>query len=250
MTRSIHDELVGLAAFERRLINEFTAHPVLKHLADVSRPQLIEILLQRRFLSLAFTPLYDLAIDACEDPEAKRCLREILREEYPGYDQHSHREDLLEDLIALGATWDQVVSTLSTRATLETLDGLFGLLQKTEGRALYEVKVLTVVRLAGEVLVATEYGCLWPRLEALGLTEFVSKFYYPHVSHDKPSFGIGDVPRFEQPRSHSDRLTVLLQTRIDAVGLEGAECCLSAMRSTASVKGAFYDQFTPLVEHR
>ena len=40
--------------------------------------------LQRRFLSLAFTPVYDAAIDGLTHPRDKQSARRILREEYPG----------------------------------------------------------------------------------------------------------------------------------------------------------------------
>lgn len=250
--------LEPLDAREAELVARFQDHPVIAGVARLTREQLLELLLQRRFLSLAFTPLYDLAVDAFDDRETKDCLREILREEYPANDQPTHREDLVADLIALGATWEMVVESAATSATVETIGRLVQALRKVEARTLYQVKVLSFMRLAGEVLVAVEYQRLWPSLETFGLrgersrtalapeaSRVASRFYYPHLRHDGGTFRLSDDNDELPPMSHSDRLTELLRQRLRATGPSGVESALQAMERAISIKVAFYDQFEP-----
>ena len=79
---------------------------MLRSLASLEDDDFRDILLQRRFLSLAFTPAYDLAIDLLTDEEGLEIARVILREEYPRPEgrTRSHREDMKEDLLRLGIT--------------------------------------------------------------------------------------------------------------------------------------------------
>ena len=58
------------------------------------------VLLQKRYHSFAFTPLYDFAIDTLRSNEARSVAQEIVREEYP-LNEQSHGEDLFEDLFKL-----------------------------------------------------------------------------------------------------------------------------------------------------
>src|SRR5688572_14435201 len=80
---------------ETALIQEFVAHRVFQELGDEPRDRIIQMLLQRRFLSIAFTPIYDFAIDGLVDVRHKRVARSILHEEYPIGDRTTHREDLV-----------------------------------------------------------------------------------------------------------------------------------------------------------
>lgn len=241
---------------EQELLTAFLACPVLRRFAQLSRVHALEVLLQRRFVSLAITPLYDMAIDAVEDAAARRCLREILREEYPANDRPTHREDLVHDLHALGASWEQIVSTAISGATAHSIKRLFAALRKEETRDLYEVKTLSLVRFAGEVLVSAEYESIWPALRALGLRTSgesggtASRFYEPHMRHDARVFRFGEQNRRLGRRSHSDQLTELLRTRVLAGGAAALEYCIRSMELAAQIKGDFYEQFSPLLGSR
>lgn len=238
-----------LDARECELVAAFESHPVLAHFERLSREQVLDILLQRRFVSLAITPLYELAIDAFEDPELKRCLRKILREEYPSDDRSTHREDLVEDLRVLGANWERIVSSGVTPATAQCIERLLSALRKREERSMYEVRVLSFVRFAGELLVAAEYGCMWPGLRRLGLCGSTeesgvrSKFYKPHMSHDERKVRFSDPKIILPPKSHSDQLTKLLKARLLLGGSEAFKICLEAMHAAVEVKRGFYDPF-------
>ena len=57
--------------------------------------------------------MYDVGIDGLDGSRPRsRLVREILREEYPDPSgaTPSHREDLVADLLALGATREQVLA--------------------------------------------------------------------------------------------------------------------------------------------
>jgi hypothetical protein len=246
--------LASLDAREHDLVAAFKSHPVLAHFERLNQDRILDILLQRRYVSFAITPLYDLAIDAFEDLELKRCLREILREEYPGNDRPTHREDLMEDLRALGASWERVVSSGVTPATAQCIERLLSALQKREERHLYEVRVLSFVRFAGEVLVAEEYRLMWPSLRRLGLRGgdeaggIRSKFYKPHMSHDERRVRFSDPRDYMANKSHSDQLTEMLKARLLLGGPEAFTVCLEAMQAAMEVKRGFYEPFHPYVD--
>ncbi|MEV8306095.1 hypothetical protein AB0P36_01725 [Streptomyces flavidovirens] len=86
-----------LDGFEDGLIERFREHPVLANITRLPEEGFAAILLQRRFLSLAFTPAYDLAIDLLRDEAGLRIARIILREEYPDSDRLAAR---LSELLA------------------------------------------------------------------------------------------------------------------------------------------------------
>ena len=60
--------LADLDQYEDNLIAQFKQQVCFQRLATFSNAQFFQILLQRRFLSLAFTPIYDLAIDGMPKP--------------------------------------------------------------------------------------------------------------------------------------------------------------------------------------
>jgi hypothetical protein len=234
---------------EDGLLAHFVVHPVLASLGALSREAILALLLQRRFLSLAFSPFYDLAIDGLSDEASRACLREVLREEYTHGAQPTHREDLVSDLLTLGATRDQILSTTASPTTVSTIARLLLSLRKVEDEALYQIKVLTILRLAGEVLVAAEYEQLWPHLERLGLSApplgktGPSVFYYPHMCHDGRKHRFASEWDQFDPVTHSDQLTRHLKNRLIHGPPEGVECFLEAAEVAVEIKRSFYDQF-------
>src|SRR5688572_56221 len=115
--RTFLESIRALDQREDQLVAEFAQHPFFRLLPDAwrhgdrtqVRGLISRALIQRRFISLAFTPLYDVVIDGLEDPRCKAMAREILQYEYPS-DRTSHREDLVSDLLAMGISKDDVLS--------------------------------------------------------------------------------------------------------------------------------------------
>ena len=138
-------------AVEDGLLDRFTAHPVFSHIEQIGQDAFLEVLLQRRFLSLMFPVMYDIGIDGLTDPTAVKVVREILREEYPDPSgaTPSHREDLVADLVTLGATRAQVLASRPTAVTRAVIDRSFALLaEATEGDS--DLELMTIIRFWGE----------------------------------------------------------------------------------------------------
>ncbi|TMQ04684.1 MAG: hypothetical protein E6J91_42780 [Deltaproteobacteria bacterium] len=218
----------------------------------MSRAEILEILLQRRFLSLAFVPLYELALDALSDPSARRIVRSLIREEYNDAGEQTHREHLVCDLLALGATLDQIHRSRPSATTLAVAAGLVDAMRRTDDDAsdhAYQIAVLATLRLAGEVLVAVEYEMLWPQLQRLGLCahgsagKVVSRFYYPHMTHDARRHRIASDPGPTGNRNHADLMTDRLRDQLALVPAAGVEACLQAARRAQGLKRSFYDQW-------
>ena len=153
-------------AAEAQLLARFTAHPVFTGIEQVGQDAFLEILLQRRFLSLMFPVMYDVGIDGLMDPTAIKVVREILREEYPdpSGETPSHREDLVADLMTLGATRAQILGARPTVVTQAVIEGSFALLAEATQRDT-DLELMTIIRFWGEVLVSVEYGEFWRRME-------------------------------------------------------------------------------------
>jgi hypothetical protein len=236
-----------LDRFEDDLIERFRSHPVLRNLDRLTDANFRTVLLQRRFLSLAFTTAYDLAIDLLTDEQGLKIARVILREEYPGSkgDTPSHREDMKEDLLALGVSRAELVETAPTPVTLKTITDTLGLISDAGRGEHTDARLLTILRFWGEVLVSVEYGALWPRM-APRLTvdgRNRSRFYYPHHVHD------AKVRPLEAPSAlsatHSDQLGRRLWK------LLGPQQAKDSFRRTekaiVELKTGFYDQFEPML---
>jgi hypothetical protein len=241
--------LQDVDAHEDRLVAHFVGHRVFGGMTKMTRAEILAILLQRRFLSLGFTPFYEMAMDGLIDRASQACAREILREEYGTGDRPTHRQDLMQDLLALGATRDEILGSFASEPTLQALARMFALLRKSEGEPLYQIKVLTALRLAGEVLVAAEYDRYWPHLRRLGLRAgnerggVQSVFYYPHLCHDERRQRFGGEPDEFAARTHSDQLAHCLRSCLVAGPPEGIGYSISAATAAADIKRSFYDQF-------
>ncbi|MFE5534507.1 hypothetical protein [Streptomyces sp. NPDC056492] len=245
----MHD-LHALDGFEDALIGEFRAHPVLANVSGLADEDFAALLLQRRFVSLAFTPCYDLAIDLLRDEAGLRIARVILREEYPDGHGHghtpSHREDMTQDMRRLGISRPALVASRPTAATQEVVRDTLELIADAGGHADSDLRLLTILRFWGEVLVSVEYGRLWERMAPL-LTEEGrnrSRFYYPHHVHDAKTHSLATVSLLSG--SHSDRLA----TRVtELLAQEESTDCFRELEERAlRLKTRFYDQFLPAVD--
>jgi hypothetical protein len=235
-----------LDAFEDDLIERFTRHPVLARVGELSQPDFHFVLLQRRFLSLAFTPAYDLAIDLLADPLGVSLARVILREEYPDPSgaTPSHREDMRDDLLRLGIPRSELVATKPTSATLQAITDTMSTIAEAGAAPHADLRLLTILRFWGEVLVSVEYGSLWRRIGP-GLASQGSRFYHPHHVHDAKAHPLEAASPTDA--THSDQLGGRLRELLDST--DARQSFLDVERSALAVKLRFYDQFTPLLQH-
>jgi hypothetical protein len=234
-----------LDEFEDELVARFRDHPVLAHLTELSDDDFAAVLLHRRFVSLAFTPAYDLAIDLLQDETALRIARVILREEYPDGSGHtrSHREDMKADLFQLGITRRAFVETRPTAATQQAITDVFGLIAESGRRDDADLRLVTLLRFWGEVLVSVEYTRMWERMEPLLVADGDnrSRFYYPHHIHDAKVHPLATVSLLSS--THSDRLAMRLNQLL--VHEPSAGVLEEVEEQIVRFKESFYDQFLP-----
>jgi hypothetical protein len=242
--------LEPLNSHERLRIQEFRCHPLLASLAELSWPQLLAILLQRRHLSLAIVNVYEAVIDGLEDEGIKASVRLILHEEYPrntrGVPLPSHRELLFQDLLNLGATREQILTTPESPTTqavrLDSLHQLARCLGQPQG----QLALISFLRFWAEVLVSVEYACLWPRLaERLGSgsstgPQAKSEFFYFHMIHDSRQSDIGEE-RLLGGHSHAQTLARHLSRLIRTD--EDLRQAMAQVDQACALKRRFYDQF-------
>ncbi len=227
-------------AVEGELLERFTAHPVFREIETIDDDAFREILLQRRFVSLMFPVMYDLGIDGLTEPVAVKVVREILREEYPdpSGETPSHREDLVADLLTLGATRGQVLGSRPSAVTQSVIERSFALLAEAS-ESETDLELMTIIRFWGEVLVSVEYGEFWRRMEArFAAAGTPSRFYHPHHHHDgrDPLATAGD-----DAATHSGRLGACLVRLLD--GDDGEERFAAAEARVLALRLEFYDQF-------
>lgn len=232
-------DLKELDNLENNLIQKLNAHKALSGIEATDDGRFTEMLLQKRFHSLAFTLLYDVAIDGLGNEEARKVARAILREEYP-QNAPSHREDLAHDLQKIGVSKKRIMNSVPAKETLECAKKLFSMLKMEESQEAYDIKAMTVLRLWGEVFVSEEYGAFIKKLSAMGLTKQGSRFYWQHYVHDKKRAAIDDSAG--EKRTHSDRFTHVLQKLLDSP--EKVEVCAETSIQVFAIKSRFYDQFT------
>lgn len=231
--------LLTADAAESALLARFTGHALFASLDDLEQDAFLAVLLQRRFLSLVFPVVYDVAIDGLADEAAVRLVREILREEYPDVTgtTPSHREDLVADLLVLGATREQILAARPSAATADVLEQTLAL---DAAAASGDLAVLTIPRFWGEVLVSVEYGEFWRRMEPrFAAAGVASRFYHPHHHRD------GREPPALASRAsatHSGRLGACM-ARLLGEGAAAGELERVQERGLAT-RLAFYDQFS------
>ena len=226
---------------EARLLARFIAHEVFTDIAGRDRDELLEILLQRRFLSLLFPVVYDIGIDGLTDPTAIALVREILREEYPDPTgaTPSHREDLMSDLLTLGATRPQVLAVRPSAITTAVVEETLALMLDATAAG-SDVEVLTILRFWGEVLVSVEYGDFWRRMERrFAAAGVASRFYHPHHHHHDGREPLSGAS--EDSRTHSGRLGACLVSLLE---YDGAHESFERVEARVlDVRLRFYDQF-------
>ena len=243
-----------LSIFEEKeeiLIKEFKQHPIFCKINQLSESDFLKILIQRRGLSFAITPVYELAIDIILNREVTSTIKEILHEEYPRDTNNnplpSHRELLMRDLIALGASRDYI---LEQSISQETIDSIFSVFKLLTNQRHNQIGTIALVRFWGEVLVAEEYSCFWTRMQNK-LSENKenckpqSQFYWYHMKHDEKKQSL-DKKNLLDSSSHSERLAEHLKDLIKSE--QDLMYCLRIEEESQKMKLRFYDQFLDMLE--
>ncbi len=226
---------------EDTFIQAFKEHPVLAHLDRLDNATLEELLLQRRLVSLHFTPLYERAICALDSEEAKEVFRWLIREEYPRHGPN-HREDFVADLQEIGLSKERILTAKPIGTTQAVIDGMYNLTAyRNEGNQYYgkgyDIHTIAALRLGSEVLPSVEYHALLGELgRRYGDKEY--KHIRSHAYHDAKRTKIG-----ESGTSHSDRLSTILAGMVD--NDERLYVAVRAMYAVDCIKKGFYDQFKP-----
>ena len=237
--------------FEKDIIRQFSSHPFFAQLESMPWQAFLEVLMQRRFLSLHIVNTYEAAIDALEDREAIQVVRTILHEEYPrntsGRPLPSHRELLMQDLLSLGATKADILGTVETETTRRIR--LESVRQFTHNLASpdFEVGAIAGLRFWSEVLVGIEYRGLWPKLaERLSRGKDPAKprseFYYFHMMHDARGTDVGKEELLGG-LTHSQELGLVLKRLVQSPAQ--LDYCMEIERGLLCLKYEFYDQFLP-----
>jgi hypothetical protein len=238
------EALLELEEYENNLVADFREHAFFKNISLLNDDMFNSCLIQRRYISHLFTPVYDLAIDHLDDEECKNIARKILGEEYPD-NKPSHRELLMIDMMKIGINREKILFTPLSEATKKLISASLALLFKKDCNANHhQIRILTVLRFWGEVLVAIEYQSFWEVLKKRGLSseegENKSIFYEPHIVHDskKKSFTDNDYLMFF---NHSDRLTIQLKKHLNSI--DDFDFCKKLSNEVLSIKSEFYNQF-------
>lgn len=214
------------------LIGEFDTKTLSK-VSSLSDSELHALLLQKRHLSLTFTPLYDRALCALVDEEAKDVVRDIVREEYV---TSNHREDLVQDLLTIRIPFRKIHQTKATPTTEKTIERT---LRSVTYRHDYtnDIRILAALHMTGEILPGLEYGVIVPELEKrYGLTAEKSVFYYNHLAHDPKRVVLG-----ESGQTHADRIGAVLGRLI--LYWEDALPAMKTIEEAYKIRTVFYEQF-------
>lgn len=236
-------------SFEISLIEKFRSHPLFTQIDAISWTDVLEILIQRRFLSLSIVNIYEFVIDALTDGQIKRTVRGILNEEFPrntkGVPLPSHRELLFQDLLNLGATAEMILTTPETPVTQMVRDESYKRLVGCQSEKYGQVGLVAFLRFWAEVLVSVEYSCLWQRIsERLSNGQsnhkIRSEFYYFHLIHDNRNSDIGKES-FLGGLTHAQELAIHLQRLISSE--DALLYCINVEENAYQLKYQFYNQF-------
>lgn len=238
------EALLDLEEYENNLVADFREHNFFKNLSLSNDDMFNACLIQRRYISHLFTPVYDLAIDHLDDEECKNIACKILGEEYPD-NKPSHRELLMIDMMKIGINREKILYTPPSEASKKLISNSLALLFKEDCNANHhQIRILTILRFWGEVLVAIEYQSFWEVLKTRGLSseegENKSVFYEPHIIHDSKGKSFTDNNYYEL-FNHSDRLTFQLKKFLKS--FDDFNFCKKLSSEILSMKNEFYNQF-------
>ena len=168
----------------------------------VDRRRIVEILIQRRLLSInMFTWMLDNLICAMDDDEVREIAIGILRDEYAG---PNHRYEFLKEIAGLGIPRRDVLQCKPTSVTRKVMKAIAAkTVELIDGTDLERVAFL---RFFAEILPGQEFARLLEIMEEQGMLHpDRSVFLRPHVGYDVVGVK-GHPSHAEQYRDHIDRL--------------------------------------------
>ena len=202
---------INLDTAEQALATKLKMHKFLKEIQLISEKMFIQMLLQRRFISLSNTMVYDLIIDALMNVDAKKIIRKIVREQYTDASGNTPSvfENQIRDLLVIGVSREEILKSYPTLHTKKTIDNIVELVRKNSVIGFSDLPLLTILRFWGHVLVSEEYSILWIRMSNLFFQTSKTKslFYYPLYAHN--SRESLECPPFE-PQTYSGEIGNIL----------------------------------------
>ena len=176
--------------FEDELIKKYNEHSFYKKIDSLSNETFRKFVIQIGFVSFEFVKFLERAKFPFENEAIREAARHILRDEIP-VDGPTHQDNRISDLRMLGFTLDEILNTPATNDTKKTIDGYYSLVKYPQEN--YDLKVLTAVRVIGEVLVGETYRHVVEQMvKRFGLNPDKSLFYTFHWKHDQKG-GTGDA---------------------------------------------------------
>ena len=239
-----------LNSHEIKQIADFQAH-LLSRCDALSWDDLLAALIQRRHLSLSIVNVYEFVIDALEDEPIKATVRLILHEEFPrntkGIALPSHRELLFQDLLKLGASRQQILTTKESDVTHSVRHECQQQLMDCLSEPHRQLALICHLRFWAEVLVSVEYSYFWPRLsERLSHGDVPdrskSEFFYHHMIHDSRQSDIG-TDTLLGGLTHAQELGRQISRLIP--NEEGLACAMRQVEQACALKSRSNDQFLP-----
>jgi hypothetical protein len=231
---------------ENRLREHRVFHGVLR-----SKRRIIELLEQRRFLSLEFTRIYDVLIDAVAHEGAKGVIREIIKEEYSN--GASHRERLVHDICLMGTTPLSVLRCRPTRATVKSVVALNRMVYSILNHREPTLPALAFIRFWGEALTGIEYEMYWGQWLKHHMASDTggalprSEFYWFHFEHDKREAPLARDVTERQNRhrglNHADQLSAYLVSYVTSE--RQCDAVKQIDDIALNLKLDFYNQFLP-----
>jgi hypothetical protein len=211
------------------------------------------ILLQRYWISEEFTHIYDVSLNRMTDAssEAQEIVRRIIRDEYPidpnkNWKTPSHREDLVTDLLRLGISRKEFVSSTPSPTTSIVIESAKQIVRSFGSLDSPDIPLLAFLRFWGEVTTAVEYGCFFPRLKKL-FGRHRSAFYNFHTNQDAKRFSLLEtISSYTLLTTHSDQLGFFIA---DSVSRDNSKNQIvftqakEATRTALTNKIDFYRQF-------
>lgn len=220
--------------YEDELIKKFNGHKSWEILTQMSNEEFISYLLQLGHISMEFVKFIERAKFAIEDESVKEVVRNILRDEIPSTGL-THQDNRINDLKKIGLFMDKILNTPATEPTKKLIEDYYKLISYPQDN--YDLKVLIILRVIGEVLVGETYRHV--------VEELVKRFKFPkedflfytfHWLHDQKG-GTGD----RGGMGHTEYYDQVLEKKIENEKI--LEIAKQSTDLALQVRCRFQDQF-------
>lgn len=179
----------------------FNHHPFFQTtIRQLTDQQFHDYLVQVACFSSHYVPWLAKARSGLQGEECKEIISSIIQDEVPK-GRPSHAEDRIHDMGVVGIPEQIAINPnlLATTDTRDELSKLFGMIDSQAGNKFNDLRIMTVVRIAGEILVGETYRHVVPELKRrFGLDPKNSHFYAPHFEHDIKSASEGHAAVFNK----------------------------------------------------